>query len=224
MGYRTYIAEMPKREYNKIKSMTKEQLIEHYKLEVEEEENYIGLGVYDFGQTLYGFGKYTDFEPPKKSLKTFFKKKELNKVFTEEHDFNIVTPEFLEYVIDGYAKRVEKYYNDMVIPFFNEGKNKWRNEPKEFLNSVKRDYNCSTNKDTYQFDFSKITPEEQTALFEIIEHMKSFRQEWNDYRPYNLKHGDSVSTSCKYEYAIFQLVKIYKSFDWKKSVMVYYGY
>ena len=45
MGYRTYIGSMPKREYNKIKSMSREQLIEHYKLEVEEDENYLELKV-----------------------------------------------------------------------------------------------------------------------------------------------------------------------------------
>lgn len=222
VGYRTYIAEMPKREYNKIKSLTREGLIEHLKLEVDEDENYLGIGVYDFGKTLYEFGKYTDFEPPKKSLKTFFKNKELNKYFTKEHDFNIVTAEFLEYIIDGYARRIETYYNDMIMPFFNKGENKYRDNPKDFLNSVETEYNYPNNKHT--FDFSKITPEEQTSLFKIIEHIRSFRQEWNDYRPYNLKHGDEVSNSCKYEYAIFQLVKIYKSFDWKRNVMIYYGY
>ena len=106
MGYRTHIGTMSKKEYNKIKSMSREQLIEHYKLEVEEDENYLGMGVYDFGESLYEFGKYTDFEPPKKSLKNFFKNKELNKYFTEEHDFNIVTKEFLEYIIESYKKRI----------------------------------------------------------------------------------------------------------------------
>jgi hypothetical protein len=109
MGYRTYIGVMPKKEYNKIKSMTREQLIEHYKLKNEAEENYIGMGVYDFGKGLYEFGKYTDFQPPKKSLKTFFKNKELNKYFTEEHDFNIVTKEFLAYIIESYKKRISDY-------------------------------------------------------------------------------------------------------------------
>lgn len=48
MGYRTYIGSMPKREYNKIKSMTKDQLIEHYKVkrdDYEIEEGYIGMSV-----------------------------------------------------------------------------------------------------------------------------------------------------------------------------------
>ena len=138
MGYRTYIGSMPKREYNKIKSMSREQLIEHYKLEVEEDENYLGMGVYDFGESLYEFGKYTDFEPPKKSLKTFFKNKKLNKYFTEEHDFNIVTKEFLEYIIESYKKRISDYYNDMMNPFFGVKNGLLQTDkPCEFLNSIK---------------------------------------------------------------------------------------
>lgn len=226
MGYRTYIGSMPKREYNKIKSMTKDQLIEHYKVEREDyeiEEGYLGMGVYDFGEELYEFGKYTDFEPPKGSQKTFFKNKELNKYFTDEHDFAIVTPEFLEYIIEGYKKRVEDYYNKMMQPFFGKQESSFsRGEPTDFLNSVKVEYNYPNNK--YNFDFSKITQEEQNALWDIIDHVRTMRFEWVQTKPYDLSSGDEVTTSWKYEYGIFELVRIYKSFDWKRNVMVYYGY
>ena len=225
MGYRTYVASMPKREYNKIKSMTKDQLIEHYKIEREDyeiEEGYVGMGVYDFGTTLYEFGKYTEFEPPKGSLKTFFKNKELNKYFTEEHDFNIVTPEFLAYIIDSYKRRVTDYYNDMMVPFFGEQESFKRTEPSNFLNSVKTEYDYPNNKHT--FDFSLITPEEQTALWKIIDHVRGMRIEWTAMTPYDLTRGDEVTTSWKYEYIIFELIRIYKTFDWKKNVMIYYGY
>lgn len=227
MGYRTYIASMPKREYNKIKSMTKEQLIEHYKIErkdYEIEEGYLGMGVYDFGKDLYGFGKYTDFEPPKGSLKTFFKNKELNKYFTDEHDFNIVTPEFLEYIIESYKKKIQDYYNKMMNPFFGKRDNIMDREvPTNFLNSVDVEYSYPNNK--YKFDFSLITPEEQNALWEILEHVRSMRTEWTILTPYKLKDGrDEITCSWKYEYGIFELVRIYKTFDWKKNVMIYYGY
>lgn len=223
MGYRTYIASMPKRDYNKIKSMNREQLIEHYNLKVEEEENYIGMGVYDFGENLYGFGKYTDFQPPKKSLKTFFKNKELNKYYTEEHDFNIVTKEFLEYIIGTYNKKITDYYNDMMIPFFDSKNGVLNREiPTEFLNSVKIDYKYPENDIT--FDFTKITQKEQNALFKIIEHVRSMRTEWTWLEPYDLEKGVSITSSWKYEYGIFELVRIYKTFDWKRNVMVYYGY
>lgn len=156
MGYRTYIASMPKREYNKIKSFTREQLIEHYKLDVSEDNSYIGMGVYDFGQRLYEFGKYTDFKPPKKSLKTFFKNKELNKCFTEESDFNIVTKDFLAYIIESDKKRITDYYNEMIEPFFGIKEEVYsREKPCDFLNSIKTDYNFPNN--NYTFDFSKIT-------------------------------------------------------------------
>lgn len=213
MGYRTYIGAMPRREYNKIKSMTREQLVEYYKLEQNENDNYIGMNVFDFGERLYEFGKYTDFEPPKKSLRTFFKNKELNKYFTNENDFAIVTAEFLEYIIETYKKRITDYYNDMMNPFSTNS---------EFLNSVQTEYNYPNDKHT--FDFTKITEEEQTALYKIIEHVKSMRWEWYKTSPLNLKPGESITHSWKYEYSIFELTRIYNSFDWKKNVMVYYGY
>jgi hypothetical protein len=226
MGYRTYVASMPKREYNKIKSMTKDQLIEHYKIKREDyeiEEGYIGMGVYDFGKELYEFGKYTDFEPPKGSLKTFFKNKELNKYYTDEHDFNIVTPEFLAYIIDSYKKIVTDYYNDMMNPFFGKKVERYdRDNPTDFLNSVNVEYNYPNNK--YKFDFSLITQEEQNSLWKIIDHVRSMRTEWTAITPYDLSRGDEVTTSWKYEYVIFELVRIYKTFDWKKNVMIYYGY
>lgn len=213
MGYRTYIGSMPKKEYNKIKSMSREKLIEHYNLEFEKDDNYLGMSVYDFGESLYEFGKYTEFEPPKKSLKTFFKNKELNKYFTEEHDFNIVTKEFLEYIIESYKKRISDYYNNMINPFFDKS---------DFLNSIKTDYNHTKYNTT--FDFTKITQEEQNALYKIIEHIRNMRTEWTSLTPYNLENGNSITSSWKYEYGIFELVRIYKSFDWKRNVMIYYGY
>jgi hypothetical protein len=206
--------------------MTKDQLIEHYKIKREDyeiEEGYIGMGVYDFGKELYEFGKYTDFEPPKGSLKTFFKNKELNKYYTDEHDFNIVTPEFLAYIIDSYKKIVTDYYNDMMNPFFGKKVERYdRDNPTDFLNSVNVEYNYPNNK--YKFDFSLITQEEQNSLWKIIDHVRSMRTEWTSITPYDLSRGDEVTTSWKYEYVIFELVRIYKTFDWKKNVMIYYGY
>lgn len=227
MGYRTYIGFMPKREYNKIKSMSREQLIEHYKIKLEDyeiEEGYIGLGVYDFGKELYEFGKYTDFQPPKKSIQTFFKNKELNKYFTEEHDFNIVTKEFLKYIIEIYKEKISNYYNDMFKPFFGEKEGVYsKDNPTLFLNSIKTEYNYPNN--NYTFDFEKITQKEQNALYKIFEHIRTMRHEWVNWTPFNLENDTlEITNSWKYEYSIFELVRIYKTFDWKRNVMIYYGY
>jgi hypothetical protein len=221
MGYRTYIAEMPKREYNKIKSMTEQELIEFYNIEVDEDSSWY-KGVYKYGKDLYEFGKYTDFNPPKKSMKPFFKNKELMKRY-EEYDFYVVTPEFLEYIIEMYTQKVRDYYDKMMIPFMGKREEIFdREKPSEFLNSIKTEYHYPNDKHT--FDFSKITPEEETQLFNIIEHVRNFRTEWTVLTPYNLKNGDAVTTSWKYEYGLFELVRIYKSFDWKRKVMLFIGW
>lgn len=221
MGYRTYIASMPKREYNKIKSLTKQEMYDFYNLKsyFEGEEPY--KGVSEFGEELYEFGKYTDFEPPKKSMKHFFKKKCLQERY-EENDFYTVTKEFLEYVIEHYKKKISDYYDSMLSPFYNLNNNILTpGSPSEFLKSIKVEYGV---KNKYEFDFSKISYEEQESLFNIIEHVRSMRTEWACLTPYNLENGDAITTSWKYEYTIFELVRIYKSFDWKRNIMIYYGY
>lgn len=223
MGYRNYIGIMPKKDYNKIKSLTKQEVYDYYKVksDFEDEEPYIG--VYDFGKELYELGKYVDFNPPKGSVKPFFKKKDTQDRWEGDNELNIVTKEFLGYVIDSYKERIKTYYNDILIPFFGEKADIYkRDKPSDFLNSVKHTYDENFDP-VYSFDFSKLTQKETTALFKIIDHVKSMRLEWI-HKTYDLDRGDEVTTSWKYEYVIFELVRIYKNFDWKKNVMIYYGY
>ena len=42
--------------------------------------------------------------------------------------------------------------------------------------------------------------------------------------PYNLGKRKNIVNSDKYEYAIFELVKIYREFDFKKHNLVFYGW
>ncbi|MDG1949255.1 MAG: hypothetical protein P8J32_00320 [bacterium] len=43
--------------------------------------------------------------------------------------------------------------------------------------------------------------------------------------PYNLdEERKEIVSSWKYEYAVFELVIVLKSFDWENNVMVWYGY
>jgi len=216
MSYRTYIGFMPKREYNKIKSMTEQQLVEFYSIEVDEKNRWY-KGVYEYGKKLYEFVKYTDFNPPKKSLKPFFKNKELmdKHYHKSEYHFYVVTKEFLEYIIERYKQRIVDYYNKMLNPVFKDKNG--------FFETKKIEYEYPDNNIT--FDFSKITPKEQNALNEIIQHVHDMSIEWTHLTPFELNdQRPEITHSWKYEYAIFELVRIYKYFDWKKNVMIYYGY
>ncbi len=207
---------MPRAEYNKIKSFTLDEVYT-YKGKINSKDSFDYIGVYDFGKELYSFGKWAGFDPPQKSFKDFFKNEETQSYWGKEHDLIVVTKEFIAYIIDEYKERIKKYYNEMVTPFLGNG-----DKPSEFLNSIKTEYGIRN--DEYTFDFTKITNDEQTALFKMIEHVRSFRSEWVQLIPYSLERGDAITDSWKYEYAVFELVRVYKHFNWKKNVMIYYGY
>lgn len=212
MGYRNYIGVMPKREYNKIKSLTIDEVYNFYD-KSDEDDKYIG--VYDFGVELHEFGKYVDFDPPKCSIKTFFKKKPTELNWNEDGELKVVTKEFLAYIIESYRVRISNYYNEMVKPLLISS------DRNGFYDSVKVNYGSVVN---YTFDFSLITKEEQTMIYLMIEHVRSMRIEWSHLTPFELDDKSEICTSYKYEYIIFELVRIYKTFDWKRNVMYYYGY
>lgn len=210
MGYRTYIGKIEKTKYDTIKSMGHDELLEHYG---EGEEGYVG--VYELGDRVYEFGKYDDFDPPKGCYSGFFENTNTQSHYSE---LSIVNKFFLQYIIDGYANKVKEYYNEMCEPFFKGQFNR----PSDFLNTIQTDYKIKENDHT--FDFTQITQEEQNALFKIFEHMKSMRSEWDYLTPYNLKMGEHVTNSSKYEYSVFELTRIYKTFDWDKYYLYFYGY
>jgi len=224
MGYRTYIGSISKKEYNKIKSLTKQEMYDYYNLKLDEDGSEPYKGVYEFSKELFCFGKYTDFKPPKTSMKPFFTKKELRDKYAEGN-FKIVTPEFLSYLIQNYTNKVQEFYAYMITPLFGTD-----DKPCAFLNTIQTDY--GVNKNIYTFDFSNITKQEQTALFNMVEHIRSMGKEWGvgtflkGHLPYDLRDTkrQEITTSWKFEYEIFELVRIYKTFDWKKNVMTYYGW
>lgn len=220
MGYRNYIGFMPKKVYNKIRRLSHDDLLKFYNIE-KDSDGHGYIGVYDFTEELFEFGKYCDFKPPKGSTKNFFTNKETRKHY-EEYELNLVTKDFLKYIIENYTSKVKTYYKKMEDPFHKDY------DYCEFLKAVKSEYksNWEDIYDTknYTFDFTKITQEQQNALWKIITHVIDMSSEWNRLTPYNLDSGDAITKSWKYEYEIFELVRIYKSFDWKRNVMCYYGY
>jgi len=186
MGYRNYLGVIPKKEYNKIKKMTKEELFSYKNEDIE--DGYVGP--YKIVDQIYEYGKYCEFETDNYFSK-FFKNKELSNYMLADHDFYIVQKEFLEMTINNYNERIKKYYTKMLDGVEDMLENK------------------------------AMTFEKQVELYD---HIRSMSSEWLQLTPYKLDGRPSITTSWKYEYEIFELVRIYKTFDWKKNIMVYYGY
>lgn len=164
MSYRSYIGKISKNRYDKIKSYVKDDL-----------EN---VRFFDFIDTLYDFGKYTNYTSSGIPMEDFFTNDESNKYISIDHDLKIVNKDFLEYIIEEYRLKIVSLYSDI------KGDN------------VRLDY-----------------------LISMIITV------WEKFKPYNLDIGvDKIVETTRYEYAIFELVRIYKTFDWENDVMVFYGY
>jgi hypothetical protein len=209
MGYRNYLGSLPKKEYNKIKRMTIQELYAFKNEEWVEDYSEGYVGVYDVAYNQhYELGKYVD-QFDKKFFKTVFKNKETQKHFTEEHDFYLVEKEFVEELIKYYTEKIRTYYRNMLEPFFEGSESK-----AGFMKT----------KDT------PITVEEMGGIFELIDHVRVMAMEWGvagwlaDSTPFDLNSDRELVSSWKYEYAIFNLVNLYRTFDWKRNVMIYYGY
>jgi hypothetical protein len=211
MGYRFYLGSLPKKEYNKIKSFSLKELYEYKGEEWSDDpydrDGYVGL--YDIAYNKhYELGKYID-EFDKKFFKPVFKNKETQKHYTEENHFYIVQKEFVLELINYYTEKIRTYYRDLLNPFFGEdGKS-----VAEFMKT----------------ESATPTKDEIKGIYLAIDHIRSMGMEWGvtswfpDSVPYNTEYGDIVG-SWKYEYAIFNLVNLYRTFDWKRNVMIYYAY
>ena len=186
MGYRNYIGYISKKEHEKIKDLTKEELYKKFK--EDPKDGYVGVSTVARNE-LYNFGKYCEFGDSR-FFKPVFTNKDLQDNFTSEQDFYIVEKEFLKHIIEHYTEKIKSLYS-------------------ELLKGV-------TDKNY------KNIPQEKAEVF--FRHIKDFEIEWNQLKPYDLDEGDEVTTSWKYEYSIFELVRLYKNFNWKKNVMIYYGY
>jgi hypothetical protein len=213
MGYRNYLGSLPKKEYNKIKSMTLKDLYGHKGEEWSEdveERDYIGTYTI-VEKTEYELGKYVD-QFPKEFFKPVFKKKETQKYFTEEHDFYLVEKEFVEHLINCYySEKVRSIYKDLLDPFLDD--------------------NGSPRSDFMTDKSNPLSDGEVTAVYRLIDHVKSMGIEWGvkfpwleESRPYSLDPERELVSSWKYEHAIFNLVNLYRTFDWKRNIMIYYGY
>ena len=213
MGYRLYIGSLPRKEWDEIKDFTIDEVKRYKGEDPEDEDSYVAVYHIAYNE-LHEFGKYVDYKNDKIPV---FSNEETQKYFDDEHDFYIVDKKFLEFVIDEYKNKNRSYFSDMKF-----------NPESEFIKSKSKTVSDSIdNLYDYNYDFSKLTQDECNMLHEIISHINDKNHEWDNNwtSPYSLDDSsDCIVNSWKYEYAIFELVRIYKSFDWDNNVMVYYGF
>ena len=81
-----------------------------------------------------------------------------------------------------------------------------------------------TDEERLEEDFNERTKEK---MYE--QHLRSMYSEWkngfNRVFAINLDETNlTITTSCKYEYSIFELVRLYKATDWEKYGLIFMGW
>jgi hypothetical protein len=227
MGYRHYFYSVDKKLYNSIKGLTYEGLgkklknlkdrhghkvVEHY----EGERTYIGL--YNIGKTVYEFGKY--FEPASDIMKSgteFFTRKETQEEFDDYLPF-VVGEEAFKIAIEHYRDKVVANKKDMLNQLMGEKPEEYcepRNIKREIISDL-LEWGCKAGfeSDDKTGDVIKINGYGE---------YKGFSDK--PWRPYEMDlEIDTIVRSWRYEYAVFELVRAYKTFDFKKNVILFMGW
>lgn len=205
MEYKECLGFIPKKEYKKIRKLSQKQLLKYYVLE-EKGLHYLPCRIF---VTIRCIAKAQDFilSVYNKNTKTFFKHKSMN-YFDEDHVLKIVTKEFLENLIEQYRQGIAEEYHFSIKSFAPEDTG--------FGNVFK-----SVEKE--DFDFSKITQNQINALNKMIFKAMYLHDNWGNKSFYSLDDKTIYLTNETSEHEIFQLINLYKTFNWEKNIMVYHA-
>lgn len=204
MGYREYFYKIKKRDLNKIRKMTPNELIEWCKMnnieldEYEDNKWYASLTeileaanakmVFEFGKWYENSDNIADIGKP------LFKNVELQEHFSDYNPY-IVGKEAIENAIEWQRVQILKYFNNLLL-----------------------------NKDERQgLDRFDTRTREQRMEEAIRSKITEWDNPWT--KPYHLKEGsDEIVKSWLYEYTIFELVKLYNTTNWKTECVVFMGW
>lgn len=203
MGYRNYIGTFDNVKHNAIKDMTLAELKKWYTTatgKTVDGEYDPSIRPYDIANKRYELGKYCELEFLTPEETRVFTHDECEQYFNEEDELKIIGKKGFEAIIEDYRQKISKHFNDLVAQIDRE-------EPADEID-IKLGLVPSIDK-----------------------HIKDKAKEWGEncdkYKlfPYNLSlQSENVVGSWKYEYAIFDLVRLYKSIDWENEQVLIMGW
>ena len=205
MSYRFRFAQVDKNYLDDVRNMTVSEFVEYTKKN--------NAGAYD---------ECSD-EIPYINIWEMFKQEEIYDMGDCPYAMDIInasTPLFTN-------SETQDYYSESNLYFCNE---------KAFLTAIdgmrkliiKNYQNLIDNPATValHLDEKKREWSDFTEVMELNIEDEARKEKLNEtYRPYSLdRNVPDIVTSWRYEYAIFEMVRIYKAFDWEKNYLIFYGW
>ena len=205
MGYRHYLYAVPKKQVAEIQACkTNDDLCkfaENYGYEVN--RDYCGdrsgwVSPYKIGTELYGLGKYSEIGCKLESERpSLFTSEELKERYSN-NGFALLTKDDFKAVIEDYRQKIVDWFQSLLNP------------------------------DKSQITANKLSKEERKHLeweCEIKDKLEKWSGRYTGVLPIDLDESrERIAGNWSYEYAIFELVRVYKAFDWENDDLVLVGW
>ena len=211
MGYRQYFYEVDKSIVDGIrKCKTEEELydfcikngIKCNKYEFDGKVEYY-FPVYKLGKEIFEFGKYYEnSDELYKHGDSLFTSTELNKGY-EDYGAIVCDENAILCAIEWQKQHIINMYENLVNNTFED--------------TLER-YNYPSDIDEKELHYQRL-------LRHCKDHLRWWKPEFGDYTAINTnKEKDYLVSSWLYEHTIFDLVRIYKTFDWENKCLLFCGW
>lgn len=200
MGYRHYLYAVPKKQVAEIRACktTKDWIDFAKRHDYQYDEDNEWLPPYRVGKKLYELGKHSGIgfklELERPSM---FTSEELKKRY-EDDGFALLTKDDFKAVIEAYRQKIVDWFERLLNP------------------------------DKSPITFNKLSKEERKRLeweYEIRDKLDSWSGKYCGILPIDLDESrERITGDWSYEYAIFELVRLYKAFDWENDDLVLVGW
>lgn len=205
MGYRHYLYAVPKKQVAEIQACKTNDdwcnFAEKHGYNVDRDCRDDGSGCvfpYQIGSAIYELGKRSEIgfklESERPSL---FTSEELKERYSDD-GFALLTKDDFKAIIEFYRQKIVDWFQSLLNP--NESR----------------------------IDANKLSKEERKHLeweYEIRDKLDAWSGKYFGISPIDLDESrDRITGDWSYEYAIFELVRLYKIFDWENNELVLVGW
>ena len=200
MGHRHYLYAVPKKQVAEIQACQTNDdwtnFAKRHDYQYDEDDGW--LSPYKVGKKLYELGKYSEIGFKLESKRpSLFTSKELKERYSN-YGFALLTKDDFKAVIEAYRQKIVNWFQNLLNP---------EDDP---------------------IIPSKLSKEERKHLaieHEIQNKLDSWSGKCFGILPIDLDESrDRITGDWSYEYAIFELVRLYKIFDWENDDLVLVGW
>lgn len=130
-------------------------------------------------------------------------------------------------IYDGIKQLTTPFFTDEEVEEeFNDGNQNLKVVPKEVIKLIIK-YYCKEVFNEFNFDENNLEEVEE-AKSKAVLHYYHYKKIWdpaNDYGPCNLdENSDNICDVYNWEYNVFELTRIYKTFDFNNNKLIFAGY